>query len=174
MNPGCREAVISGSGSSRSHSLITLVMLLMSDVHSLASRSTESRSAVSQRRGKQDAGSLPLSRRCLRLATLLVVPLMRYIPWDSRPYFSMASQHFLSMGGTSTSSRFICSFRSTPNVGRPLSTDELPFRLMIWVLVLAGGSGVCLSREYDGRGGKNPSSEGPSLRGPFGVALPRA
>ena len=63
----------------------------------------------------------PRSSRSFNLITLLCVPPIRYIPCWSRPYFSIASQHFVTIGGTSTSSRVICSARSTPNVGRPLS-----------------------------------------------------
>ena len=64
---------------------------------------------------------VPLSKRCLRFATLLVVPLIRYIPMEQMPYFSIASQHLCMIGGTSTLSRVICSARSTQNVGLPLS-----------------------------------------------------
>ena len=39
------------------------------------------------------------------------------MPCVVSPYFSIASQHLTTMGGTSTSSRAICSARLTPNVG---------------------------------------------------------
>ena len=46
MKSACWLVVNNGSGNSRNHSLSTLVTLLMSDVHSSASRFTESRSGV--------------------------------------------------------------------------------------------------------------------------------
>ena len=64
---------------------------------------------------------VPRSSRVLSFMTLLCVPPIRYMPCWSKPYFSMTSQHLMTMGGISTSSRIICSARFTPNVGRPLS-----------------------------------------------------
>ena len=72
---------------------------------------------------------VPRSSLALRDATLLVMPLTRYTPCENKPYFSMAWQHFNIIEGTSTLSRAICSARSTPKVGRPLSTiaPRFPF-----------------------------------------------
>jgi hypothetical protein len=58
----------------------------------------------------------------------------------------MASQHLVMIGGISTLSLFICSARSTPNVGRPLSwTPLLPF--------VVGVAAVCVFSLNVGKGG---------------------
>ena len=86
-------------------------------------------------------GIRPLSSFSLSLFTFTTVPLILYIPIASIPYFSMASQHFTTIVGTSTSSRAICSPRSTPKVGRPLSTPFGPW----WV--------ACTRSRWEGNGG---------------------
>jgi hypothetical protein len=119
--PACSEFVINGSGSSLSHSLSTPVILLMSLIHSSAFKSTESISSFHKHSSCvwRCFKVSPRSINSLSLWTFVRVPLMRYMPRESIPYLSTASQHLTRILGTSTPSRSICSTRFTPKVADP-------------------------------------------------------